>query len=268
MAINDDGKSWAATGTATAGWTASGIDGDGGLGGGRYGDGRFGEDGWAAVGSARRRGAGRRQVLATEGWTAADTATAGWAAIGTATAGRAAASKMVTAGLWRRKVRRVGDGRLWAARLGGGRYGDGRLRGGRVIQNSDSRLGSGRKYGNGRLGGGYGEGRLGGSRYSNGGCLGAAGAAVAGWVTAGTAIEGRREDRRSVGGRGWCIGGRRRGRKVAEDRGVEGRREVEVAFLKRALEVTKSTGGREGLEGKSSADGGLGHGAEGLNSEG
>ena len=100
---------------------------------------------------------------------------------------------MVTAGLWRRKVRRVGDGRLWAARLGGGRYGDGRLRGGRVIQNSDSRLGSGRKYGNGRLGGGYGEGRLGGSRYSNGGCLGAAGAAVAGWVTAGTAIEGRRE---------------------------------------------------------------------------
>ena len=54
------------------------------------------------------------------------------------------------------------------------------------------------------------------------------------------------------------------GRWVAEDRGVEGRREVEVAFLKRALEVTKSTGGREGLEGKSSADGGLGHGAEGL----
>ena len=43
--------------------------------------GRFGEDGWAAVGSARRRGAGRRQVFATEGWTAADTATAGWAAI-------------------------------------------------------------------------------------------------------------------------------------------------------------------------------------------
>ena len=160
--------------------------------------------------------------MATEGWTAADTATAGWAAIGTATAGRAAASKMVTAGLWRRKVRRVGDGRLWAARLGGGRYGDGRLRGGRVIQNSDSRLGSGRKYGNGRLGGGYGEGRLGGSRYSDGGCLGAAGAAVAGWVTAGTAIEGRRE--------------------------------VEATCLKRALEVMKSTGGREGLEGKSSAD--------------
>ena len=90
MAINDDGKSWAATGTATAGWTASGIDGDGGLGGGRYGDGRFGEDGWAAVGSARRRGAGRRQVLATEGWTAADAATAGWAAASTVTAGSAA----------------------------------------------------------------------------------------------------------------------------------------------------------------------------------
>jgi hypothetical protein len=106
---------------------------------------------------------------------------------------------------------RVGDGRLWAARLGGGRYGDGRLRGGRVIQNSDSRLGSGRKNGNGRLGGGYGEGRLGGSRYSNGGCLGAAGAAVAGWVTAGTAIEGRRE--------------------------------VEATCLKRALEVMKSTRG-------------------------
>ena len=64
-------------GWAAAGFGDGGLDGgrygDGGLGGGRYGDGRFGEDGWAAVGSARRRGAGRRQVLATEGWTAADT---------------------------------------------------------------------------------------------------------------------------------------------------------------------------------------------------
>lgn len=62
MAINDDGKSWAATGTATAGWTASGIDGDGGLGGGRYGDGRFGEDG-----SGRQCGFG----ATAGGWTAA-----------------------------------------------------------------------------------------------------------------------------------------------------------------------------------------------------
>ena len=46
--------------------------------------------------------------MATEGWTAADTARAGWAAIGTATAGRAAAS-MVTAGPAAEGIRRVGD---------------------------------------------------------------------------------------------------------------------------------------------------------------
>ena len=111
--------------------------------------------------------------------------------------------------------------------------------------------GAGRRRGR-AVGGGGGE-----VRSPVGGAKDAEGNAVQNGMTAG-------EDRRSVGGRGWCIGGRRRGRKVAEDRGVEGRREVEVAFLKRALEVTKSTGGREGLEGKSSADGGLGHGAEGL----
>ena len=115
--------------------------------------------------------------------------------------------------------------------------------------------GAGRRRGR-AVGGGGGE-----VRSPVGGAKDAEGNVVQNGMTAG-------EDRRSVGGRGWCIGGRRRGRKVAEDRGVEGRREVEAAFLKRALEITKSTGGREGLEGKSSAGGGLGHGAEGLNSEG
>ena len=49
---------------------------------------------------------------------------------------------------------------------------------------------------------------------------------------------------------------------------IEGRREVEATCLKRALEVMKSTGGREGLEGKSLVDGGVGRGAEGLEQRG
>ena len=50
---------------------------------------------------------------------------------------------------------------------------------------------------------------------------------------------------------------------------MEGWREIEAACLKRVLEVTKSSGGREELEEKTSAlglggRGGVGHDAEGL----
>ena len=50
------------TGFGGQSWTAAGSV-IGGIGAGlELGGGRFGEDGWAAVGSARRWGAGRRQV--------------------------------------------------------------------------------------------------------------------------------------------------------------------------------------------------------------
>ena len=93
MAINDDGKSWAATGTATAGWTASGIDGDGGLGGGRY---------TAIAGSAKTAGRQCGFGATAGGWTAAGVGDGG-----------------------------LDGGRYGDGRLGGDRYGDGRPGGGK-----------------------------------------------------------------------------------------------------------------------------------------